>query len=119
MIDLPSPAELRGCVLQLVLEGVHKTAASLVLRVMFAVGGSAPIGAGDLYTYGESPAGAGAEASDKFQPMTLSLDVTAAVQKLGGARRIELSVQVLDHHGVAVDEALVVSRIELQSEPSA
>jgi hypothetical protein len=97
---------------ELVLDGVRKTAGSLELRVLLSSGSEKPLVAGSLYTYGEG-FGEERDQSGRFSPMRLSLDVTEAARRLAGTSRVDVRVQVLDSHGRDVKERLFVDHLEL------
>jgi hypothetical protein len=100
---------------ELVLHGVRKTRASLILRIRLFAEDSQPLVAGHLYTYGEGPE-LEPDIRDRFAPMELSLDVTQAMRQLRGARHVSVGLDILDAHGREVlDERLSLEGVELRT----
>jgi hypothetical protein len=98
---------------KLVLHGVRKTASSLVLAISLSGGTAGSVPAGKLYTYGEGSA-TGRDTEHRFFPVTLTLDITAALRRLSGAERIDVALHILDAHGRELaDQTLLLDGVEL------
>ena len=96
---------------ELVLEGVDKTASSRVLRLSLSSGASRPILAGSLYTYGEGP-----PEGRQLAPIPLSLDVTEPVRRLPRSGPVQVRLEILDGHGqILKDERLFIKRFSLRT----
>jgi len=105
--------DVAGQRVKLVLRGVEKTAASLVLRIALATDPQAPIVAGNLYTYGEGPV-VGSNIQDRFAPMTLALDITTALRGLPKPSHVNVFLHILDPHGrERTDEAITLESAEI------
>jgi hypothetical protein len=104
---------------RLVLRGVEKTAASLVLRVSLSTDTLTPQVAGNLFTYGEGPP-VDSNNRGRFFPMTFSLDITGALRQLRGASRVNVYLHILDPHGRDLtDEAITLESAEIDVTESA
>ena len=115
--ELPAPAAAAGHV-ELVFNGVRKTASSLVLRLSVSAATTTRIVAGYLYTYGEGPPVPN-DTSGRFFPMVLSLDITDAIRELNNPRHLDVHVDIQDAHGRNLtDEALELESVELRMDPS-
>ena len=103
---------------ELVLEGVGKTADSLEIQILFSSGSAKSAVAGSLFTYGEGPHNS-QDNSGRFSPMNLTLDVTAAAQRFAGVSRVDVWIQLRDNAGREVKESLLLDRVELQQHSEA
>jgi len=98
-------------IVEIVLEGVEKTACSRVLRLSLSSRSSRLILAGNLYTYGEGPL-----EGRQLAPITLSLDVTEAVRHLPRSGPVQVCLEILDGHGQSLkDEHLFIKRFHLRN----
>ena len=102
---------------ELILEGVAKTAESRTLRISLRADSARPVVAGSLFTYGEGPVDT-AEPDQRFFPLRLTLDITEAARQVAGARQVDLFVDLLDAHGrKRADESLSIHQLEIRTVP--
>jgi len=114
-IDLRASLAQADQPLELIFEGVQKTAASLHLRISLSGGPAGPVVAGDLFTYGEGPA-EDAPAPERFFPLRLILDITAAARQIATPGPTEVFLEILDGHGRELsDESLFIQQVELHT----
>jgi hypothetical protein len=98
---------------ELVIHGMEKTPDSLVLVVTVSAGNQA-VEAGRLYTFGEGEMTGGQPG--RFDPVTMTLDVTDALAKIRPSSTVMVTLKILDAQGAERrKDSIVVDEIELRS----